>query len=218
MARKKLFRFQHNVEANNVFEVGKDNYDSMAGNWHSQYFQNSNPIVVELGCGRGEYTVGLARVFPDKNFIGVDIKGDRIAVGSQQAIQENLMNVAFLRTRIQEIHRFFQTGEVSEIWITFPDPRPKSGDEKRRLTAPRFLVMYAQMIKKGGFLHLKTDSQPFFDYSLASLTAFGATIITETKDLYTSPYHEEHLGIKTKYEGIFSAKGFKINYLKCVLK
>lgn len=214
MSRKKLHRFQQNAESQNVIEPGKPLFETIKGNWSKDFFENDKPIVLELGCGLGEYSVGLARVFPEKNFIGVDIKGDRIARGSQAAIQEGLQNVGFLRTKIQEITKFFAENEVDEIWITFPDPRPRNKDIKRRLTSPRFLEMYRFIIKNGGLLHLKTDSEPLFDYSYEELKKFGLQELIFTKDLHNSPLAELHHGIKTKYEGIFGAKGFLINYLQ----
>lgn len=214
MSRKKLLRFQQNTESHNVIEPGKPLFESIKGNWLRDYFQNLNPIVLELGCGMGEYTVGLARVFTNKNFIGVDIKGDRIARGSQAALGEQLKNVAFVRTKIQEIERFFDENEVDEIWITFPDPRPRNKDIKRRLTSPRFIEMYRRIIKPRGLLHLKTDSESLFDYSLDVLQNTLLQDVVFTKDLYQSALANDHFGIKTKYEGIFSAQGFKINYLR----
>ena len=176
-------------------------------------FSRNQPIVVELGCGKGEYTVGMAQVFPDKNFIGVDVKGDRIARGSQQALAGDLINVAFLRTDIQYLEEFFAPGEISEIWITFPDPQPRDKQEKHRLTYAKFLDIYTRLLKPGGLLHLKTDNPPFFAYSLASLPINGFSLLDWTTDLYNSPLNERHLGIRTKYEAMFFGKGFPINYL-----
>lgn len=214
MSRKKLLFFQQNAESQNVIEPGKPLFETIKGQWHDVFFKNSNPIVLELGCGKGEYSVGLARVFPEKNFIGMDIKGDRIARGSQQALAEDLTNVAFVRSKIQEIEKFFAEDEISEIWITFPDPRPRNKDIKRRLTSPRFLEMYRNILKNNGTIHLKTDSEPLFDYSLDVFQKIGLVELRFTKDLYASDMAYLHFGIKTKYEGIFSAMGFKINYLQ----
>jgi tRNA (guanine-N7-)-methyltransferase len=216
--RQKLFRFEQNRLAPNVLERGKPNYLTIKGNWHSDYFKNDNPIVLELGCGKGEYTVGLATAYPDKNFVGVDIKGDRIARGSQAAIVADLPNVAFLRTDVQFLSEFFVDFEVSEIWITFPDPQPRDRQEKHRLTHARFLSMYSALLKPNGLLHLKTDNRPFFDYSLGVLPVNGFEVLHATYDLYTSPLNELHLGIKTKYEAMFFEKGFSINYLQSVKK
>ncbi|WP_226389355.1 tRNA (guanosine(46)-N7)-methyltransferase TrmB [Penaeicola halotolerans] len=213
--RKKLSRFQDNEVNPNVIQEGKPVFETIKGNWQKDHFNNSKPLVVELACGRGEYTVGLARVYPHKNFIGVDIKGARIWVGSKQAMNEGLQNVAFLRTQIQMIDRFFATGEVSELWLTFPDPRPRDGDEKRRLTHPRFLDMYKDMLSKDGIFHLKTDSTSLFDYTLEVLEQREDILdLIYTKDLYQSPYNNDHHGIKTKYEQIFYDKGESIKYLR----
>lgn len=214
MGRKKLERFAENAVAHNMVEIQKPIYQTIKGNWHSQQFGNPNPITLEVGCGRGEYTTGLASVFPERNFVGVDIKGARLWKGSQVAIAENLQNVAFLRTHIQNIEDFFAPHELDQIWITFPDPRPKGADEHRRLTHPRFLEMYARMLSKGGWVHFKTDSEPLFDYTLEVLADTKILNLAYTKDLYQSPMHAEHYGIYTTYEKMFTAKGFKINYLK----
>lgn len=214
MGRKKLPRFADNEKAFNVIQPGKPLYENIKGKWNSDFFKNEKPIVLELGCGRGEYTVGLARHFPEKNFIGTDIKGSRIWKGSQVAIEENLENVAFLRTYIQNIHEHFAANEVSEIWITFPDPRPRESDERRRMTHPRFLAMYQQIIKPEGIIHLKTDNRPLFEYTLAVLKDIEIKDLEYTFDLYSSPMNQEHFGIKTTYEAKFTELGYDINYLK----
>ena len=172
-------------------------------------------MVLELACGKGEYTVGLGRAYPDKNFIGVDIKGDRIARGSLAAQAGGLTNVAFLRTDIRYLLEFFADGEVDEIWITFPDPQPRDRQEKHRLTHPGFLELYRQVLKPGGLLHLKTDNTDFFDYSLQMLSTVGFVDITYTHDLYLSTLNNLHLGIKTTYEAMFFDQGFSIKYLQC---
>jgi tRNA (guanine-N7-)-methyltransferase len=213
VARKKEKRFVLNQVLDNVLEEKKPLYDIIKGKWNELVFKKPNPLVLELGCGKGEYTVGLARIFPDFNFIGIDIKGDRIAVGAKTATDEGLTNVAFLRTKIHNLEDFFGANEVSEIWVTFPDPQPLEGGIKRRLTNPRFLAMYRNVLIEGGTLHLKTDSEPFFDYSVESLKQMGVKNFISTKDLYNSEYNDRHHGIKTRFEEIFTAKGFKINYL-----
>lgn len=214
MKRRKQYRFAQNAIAENVIENGKPLYSSIKGNWF-KHFNNDNPIVLELACGKGEYTVGLAKEFPDYNFIGVDIKGDRIARGSQAALEKGLKNVAFLRTDIQYLREFFEANEVSEIWVTFPDPQPRDKQEKHRLTHPRFLEIYTELLIEDGLFHLKTDSAPFFEYSLETLPAFGFTNLVFTHNLYESPLNQIHHGIKTKYEAMFFEKGFSINYLQC---
>ena len=215
MSRKKLVRFADNDQNPNVIQSGKPIFEEIKGNWNEKQFQNENPIVVELACGRGEFTVGLGRVFTNQNFIGVDIKGSRIWKGSSTATQEGIQNVAFLRTQIQQLDQFFDQGEISELWITFPDPFPRDGDEKRRLTSPRFLDMYKPMIKSGGIVHFKTDNTGLFDYSLDLVKSrVDIEVIGFTSDFYQSEWKDDHFGIKTKYEKLFSDKGEKIKYLK----
>ena len=162
MARSKLIKFKEIESASNVIEPSKLNYNEMKGKW-STYFGNKNPITLELGCGSGEYTIGLASKDIDCNYIGVDIKGERVGNGARLAASSNLGNVAFLRAQIQLLEAFFDKGEVSNIWITFPDPQPNS--VKQRLTAPRFLAIYANILQSGGSIRLKTDSQLLFDYT-----------------------------------------------------
>lgn len=215
MSRKKEIRFKQNQEQFNVIQEGKPLFDTIKGNWKKEFFKNNNPIVLELGCGKGEYTIGLARLFPEKNFIGIDIKGDRIAVGSNKAIEENLSNVAFLRTKVHDLENFFLENEVSEIWITFPDPHHLQSGIKRRMTNQRFLEIYRKLIDDSGVLHLKTDNRPFFDYSLETLQNFGVKNLVHTFDLYESNLNVRHYGIKTRFEEIFTQKGFSINYLFC---
>ncbi|MFA0963906.1 tRNA (guanosine(46)-N7)-methyltransferase TrmB [Roseivirga sp. BDSF3-8] len=218
MVRTKLQRFAENSKRHNVIEPGKDIYEKIKGNWHKDFFNNNNPITLELACGRGEYTVGLARVFNGRNYIGVDIKGDRIWKGSGIALDEGLDNVAFLRTQILLIERFFEKGEVDEIWITFPDPRPKDRDEKRRLTHPRFLDIYRSILKPGGTLHLKTDNTGLFEYTLEVLQQQEAiSDLVYTRDLYKSDMLADHHGIRTRYEKKFHEKGEDIKYLKLSL-
>ena len=184
--RKKMQRFAENAQRRNVVEPGKPIYSEIKGKW-SEYFGNDHPIVVEMGCGRGEYTVGLGKAFPGNNFIGVDIKGDRIWKGAKEADLMQLKNVAFLRTQIQQIENFFVADEVDEIWITFPDPRPKDRDEKRRLTFSRFIELYKLIMKPGGLVHLKTDNTGLFEYSLETNSQRKDIDDLEfTRDLYTS--------------------------------
>lgn len=213
MTRRKLHRFQHNQEAFNVIERGKEYYTTIKGKWH-EYFKNDNPIFLELACGKGEYTVGLAENLPDKNIIGVDIKGDRIARGSKAAINKGLTNAAFLRTGIQFLDEFFEPNEVDEIWLIHPDPQPRDKEEKRRLTNQNFLNLYKKYLKPDGFFRLKTDSSFLYDYTLEVLSHDDELVIIDhTNDLYNSPLNEHHFGIETHYEKLWTEKGCTINYI-----
>lgn len=219
MSRRKLVRFKENEENPNVIQDGKEIFESIKGNWNEVQFKNDNPIVVELACGRGEFTVGLGRVFKEQNFIGVDIKGSRIWKGSSTATAEGIHNVAFLRTQIELLEKFFAFGEISELWITFPDPFPRDGDEKRRLTSPRFLEMYKPLLKSGGIVHFKTDNTGLFDYSLDLFqNREDIDLLGFTHDFYQSEWRDDHFGIQTRYEKMFSDKGEKIKYLRFKFK
>jgi tRNA (guanine-N7-)-methyltransferase len=213
--KRKLERFRIIEERENVIERTKDIYDEIKGKWRSHYFKNDNPITIELACGRGEYTVGLAARFPERNFIGIDIKGERIWKGSSVAIEQNLTNVAFLRTPILLIENFFSPGEINEVWTTFPDPRPRKRDIKRRLTSPRYLEIYKKLLKPGSYFRLKTDNTGLYQYTLEETQA--RTDIEDLKftdNLYESEFRGECFDIKTKYEEHFAAKGEKIKYLR----
>jgi tRNA (guanine-N7-)-methyltransferase len=215
MGRNKLVRFEQNENNRNVVQQGKELFTRIKGNWNQEQFERKQPLVVELACGRGEFTVGLARQYPQQNFVGVDIKGSRIWKGSVTAIAENLHNVAFLRSQIEVLDNFFDKDEIAELWITFPDPRPREGDEKRRLTSPRFLDMYKPLIRKGGIVHFKTDNTGLFDYTTEVLKDRADVIILEyTYDFYSSLLRDEHFGIQTRYEKMFTEQGEKIKYLK----
>lgn len=213
MARRKLPRFQYNAESENVVERGKELYTTIKGQWREKYFKNSNPIVLELACGKGEYTTGLAKEFPDKNFIGIDIKGDRIARGSKRANDWGLTNVAFLRTSMVFLEEFFEDNEVDEIWLIHPDPQSRDKEERKRLTNSRYLSLYRKVLRNDGDFYFKTDNYPLFEYSLDTIPAAGFDILRQTTDLYTSPLLVEHYGIETHYERLFVAQGYKINYL-----
>lgn len=218
MSRKKQHRFEHNIIADNVIERGKELYTSIKGKWNEVFFKNSNPITVELACGKGEYTVGLSKQFPNINFIGVDIKGDRIARGSKKAMDLNLSNVAFLRTGIQYLDEFFEPEEIDEMWLVHPDPQPRDKEEKRRLTNQNFLDIYKIYLKNEGIFHLKTDSEFLFDYSLEVIKADPEfELLDYTDDLYNSDLKEGHFDIVTHYEKLFNEKGATIHYLKAKL-
>ena len=215
MGRSKLDKFKDNAASDYIIQRGKDIYEQIKGNWRQMYFKNSHDLVLELACGRGEYTIGLARKFPDKNFVGVDIKGPRIWRGMKTADAENLTNTGFLRGHIQNLEDHFEHDEVNEIWITFPDPRPKGRDERRRLTHPRFMDMYRRILKPGGWMYLKTDNAGLFDYTLEVVQERkGIEQLTYTQDLYNSTLLEEHHGIQTTYEKRYLEDGIKIKYLK----
>lgn len=211
--RQKLLRYKEVGTRSNIIEEGNDLFTTVKGAWSKKVFENNNDITLELGCGRGEYTVALAKKYPEKNYIGMDIKGDRIWIGSSDALFHQLSNVVFLRSIIQHLDQFFYPEEVSEIWITFPDPRPKGRDERRRLTQARFMDMYLRILKPGGILHLKTDNTDFFDYTLDILKKYKVNNLRFTYDLYESPLLNENLEIKTNFEQIFTEKGEKIKYL-----
>ena len=215
MARQKLIRFEGIPERSNIFEANWGTEFPMKGNWQSEVFKNDNGITVEFACGRGEYTVGLARITPDQNFIGIDVKGDRLWVGSSQAIDEGLTNVAFVRALVENVEDCFEESEIDNIWITFPDPRPKDRDIKRRLTSPRFLEYYKKLIKKDGWVYFKTDNTGLFHYTLEVLKdRKDIKDLEYTFNLYSSEYMDEHHGIKTRFEKKFYDLGENIKYLK----
>jgi len=215
MSRKKLVRFAQNEVNPNVVQAGKPIFEQIKGQWNALQFANNQPLVVELACGRGEFTLGLGRQYPNQNFIGVDIKGSRIWKGSSSATAEGINTVAFLRTQIQQLQDFFAPGEISELWITFPDPFPRDGDEKRRLTSPKFLEMYKQLVKAGGLIHFKTDNTGLYEYTdLVLKDRPDCQIHFNTADFYESELRDAHHGIKTRYEKIFSDKGEKIKYIQ----
>jgi len=219
MGRGKLLKFQDNDERENVIQPGKISFENIKGKWREDQFGNENPIVLELGCGRGEYTIGFARAFPDNNFIGVDIKGARIWTGSKIADEEGLHNVAFLRVHIRNIEELFEIDEVDEIWIIHPDPRPKESDEHRRLTHPRFLDSYRRILKPGSLIHFKTDNTDLFNYSLEKIREYlYAEDIEYTFNLYSSEFRDDHLGIETRYEKMSLEVGEKIKYLRFRMK
>ena len=200
-------------------EVFRTDY-KMKGNWRKDFFKNDNPLVVEFGCGKGEYSVGMGRKFPDKNYIGVDIKGARMWRGAKTAEEENLKNIAFLRTRIEFIEGCFAENEVDEIWITFPDPQMKDRREKKRLTGPLFIERYKKFLKPNGIIHLKTDSDFFYEFSVAECESNGYEVLFKTDNLYQEGIQkfdtdfQEILNIKTHYEQIFTEKGHNIHYLR----
>ena len=225
MSKGKLEKFAEIGTFPNVFQLptlfNSEDFE-LKGKWNETYFKNTNPIVLELGCGKGEYTVGLAEKFPDKNFIGVDIKGARLWRGSKTAFENKMNNVAFVRTRIDHIEKVFAPVEVDEIWITFPDPQPQVSRERKRLTSPVFLKYYSNILKANGIVNLKTDNFPLYDYSKSVAEELKLELLAATDDLYKSiekddseyiSKNAELLQIKTYYEKMFLEQGLKINYL-----
>jgi len=188
----------------------------MPGKWRG-FFKNENPIVLELACGRGEYTVGLAALFPQQNFIGVDVKGNRMYIGAKKTLLENTRNAAFLRTQIEKLAEYFSPGEVDEIWITFPDPQLRTSRAKKRLTHPRFLRLYHQILKPGGLVHLKTDSPALYTFTKKVISMYGLTLIEGCNDVYGQSTVKDELKIKTHYESLDIAQSKKIFYLKFTL-
>lgn len=212
MGKDKLRKFAEVDTFKNVHQLedGKE----YKGNWAIKHFKNDLPIVLELACGKGEYSVNMAKHFPNKNFIGVDSKGNRIWRGAKTALEEGIDNVAFLRIQIEHILDYFEKDEISEIWITFPDPQPQLSREKKRLTFPSFLERYQVILKPMGIMHLKTDNDQLHDYTAGILKTLNHPILAKTEDLYHSDILDEILQIKTFYEKKYLAVGKNINYIK----
>lgn len=185
----------------------------MQGQWHS-FFKNERPITLELACGKGEYAVGLGRIHPDRNFIGVDLKGNRIWRGAKTALDEGLTNVAFLRSHIDKITDYFAQKEVEEIWITFPDPQLRPSHLKKRLTHPRFLRLYQQILKPGGYVNLKTDSPDLYAFTKTVIESYGLGLEVDKDDLYAQGPVSPELSIKTHYEGLDIAQSNRVHYLR----
>ena len=209
MAQKKLYRFAKIKEFSNFFEYP----EGMQGKW-GEYFKNKHPIVLELACGRGEYTTGLASLHPDINLIGVDLKGNRMYIGAQLALKERMENVAFLRTQIEKLPEYFSPAEVNEIWITFPDPQLRLSKAKKRLTHPRFLRLYGKVLKDYGAIHLKTDSPDLYDFTKKVISLYELQILEDEPDAYAAKFISAELQIKTHYEKLDIAGSKKIHYLK----
>lgn len=217
MGKGKLAKFADMETYDNVFQYPYSVVEhvpfEMQGHWHEQYFNNQNPIVLELGCGKGEYTVELAKLHPDMNFIGVDIKGARMWTGATQALQEGLKNVAFLRTNIEIIERFFAPGEVQEIWLTFSDPQMKN--PRKRLTSTYFMERYRRFLVDGGAIHLKTDSNFLFTYTTYMVEHNQLPVLLRTTDLYAEgTAYAEAASIQTYYESMWLERGLDIKYMK----
>lgn len=219
MSKKKLIHYRENRSFPHLFQLRyhelKEDF-SLRSKWNLDFFHNPNPIILELGCGKGEYTVELAEKYPDRNFIGMDLKGARIWRGCKTVQEKGMKNVAFIRSMIDYIEKFFGENEISEIWITFPDPHP--GRERRRLTAPVFLDRYRKIMIPGGIIHLKTDNVDFFSYTLAIIARFDHQMITAVEDLYHSKITDDVTSVQTYYEKIWLEQGKNIFYVKFRLK
>ena len=208
MAQKKLLRFTQIKSFSNVLEYP----ENMQGNW-KDFFNNNNPIVLELACGKGEYTVGLSALYPEKNFIGVEIKGNRLWAGAKISLANKIINVAFLRTQIDKINQYFKINEVEEIWITFPDPHLRKSKARKRLTHPKFLRLYKQIIKPNGLIHLKTDSPDLYYFTKMVIELYNLKIVTDYNNLYEEKDIKPDLKIKTHYESLDIAKSNTVFYL-----
>jgi len=208
MGQKKLVRFEELKSFSNVLQFP----ENMKGQWKS-HFQNNYPLTLELACGKGEYTVSLAKLYPQRNFIGVDLKGNRIWVGAKKALKENITNAAFLRTQIEQVDQYFDKDEVKEIWITFPDPQLRVSKAKKRLTHPRFLRLYKQFLVPGGLIHLKTDSPVLYQFTKTIIDMYDCKLIKDYDNVYSEEQIADELKIKTYYESLDIAKSSRIHYL-----
>ena len=218
-SKNKLKRFLQNETFSNVIQPEREDLTQkefeFKGQWGSRQFKNDKPIVLELGCGKGEYSVYLAQEYPEKNFVGIDIKGARFWAGAKQALEQNIQNVAFLRTQIELVDLAFGENEVDEIWITFPDPQIKYKRSKHRLTHPDFLARYKKILKPGGFVHLKTDSEYLHGYTLGLLQGMDIEVDYAHHDVYNNAYSPKHVtAIQTYYETLFRDQGKSITYLR----
>lgn len=217
-SKNKLRRFKENETFDNVLQPKREEIVNqtypLKGNWNKNHFKNDNPIILELGCGKGEYTVGLAEKHPEKNFIGIDIKGARFWRGAKTALEQGMDNVAFIRTQIELVDHIFDKNEISEIWITFPDPQIKYKRTKHRMTNPSFLRKYKEILKPNGIVHLKTDSEFMHGYTLGLLEGSGHEIVYSHHDIYVNhEAPEDVIGIQTFYEKQYLEKGKAITYI-----
>lgn len=212
MGKDKLRKFAEIDTFPNVYQLHLGRV--MQGNWSKDHFKNNHPIVLELACGKGEYSVSLAKLFPEKNFIGIDLKGNRIWRGARTGVDERIENLAFLRIQIEDILEYFASGEIDEIWITFADPQPQISREKKRLTFPGFLDKYKILLKEGGKINLKTDNDGLYNYTCEKVEELKLVTHKNTNHLYESEFADEVLSIKTHYERIYLKKDKNINYIQ----
>ncbi|MFO8067286.1 MAG: tRNA (guanosine(46)-N7)-methyltransferase TrmB [Bacteroidales bacterium] len=219
MAKNKLIKFAELDTFPNVLQPKyqhiSENY-YLRGKWSRAFFGNDNPVVLEIGCGKGEYTVGLARIYPDVNFVGIDLKGDRLWRGAKTAIENNIKNVAFLRVEVEKLEYFFAPLEVREIWITFPEPQLQKSRIKKRFTSDRFLNIYKKLLRADGIVHLKTDNSALFEFSVGNVEYFGCNIKVVNRDIHGKPDNVDDIlvDIKTYYEQMFIKEGIPIKYLR----
>ncbi|WP_348621864.1 tRNA (guanosine(46)-N7)-methyltransferase TrmB [Pedobacter lusitanus] len=212
MGKDKLRKFAEIDTFPNVYQMEEGM--ELQGKWAEQHFKNNNPVVLELACGKGEYSVNMAKFFPEKNFIGIDLKGNRIWRGARTGVDENIGNLAFLRIQIEDIAAYFGENEVDEIWITFPDPQPQDSREKKRLTFPGFLNKYKGFLKPGGKINLKTDNDGLYAYTVEKVEELNLPCYKKTDHLYTSEFYDDVLKIKTHYERIYLKQDKNINYIQ----
>ena len=220
MAKRKLQRFAENETFNHFFQPGWEELSagfSLRGNWNSRFFKNSNPVIIEMGCGKGEYTVDLSSKYPQRNFIGIDKKGARMWRGAKISNEDSRANVAFVRIRAENIAKVFGPAEIDEIWITFPEPQPNSPRHSKRFTSPQFIGRYREVLKPGGIIHLKTDNDMFYEYTLEVIREYGHTLLYNNPDLYATPDDPEVkdvIDVQTHYEKIWLEQGLTIKYLR----
>jgi tRNA (guanine-N7-)-methyltransferase len=220
LAKRKLERFAENATFEHFFQPTWESLQEgfpLKGHWLTDYFRNQHPIIIEIGCGKGEYTVGLAEKYPKSNFIGIDKKGARMWRGARTTKENSLPNVAFVRMRVENIEGVFGQQEVDELWITFPEPQPNSPKTKKRFTSPEFLKRYGNILKPGGLIHLKTDNDMFYNYTLDVIKEFNHTIHYLTEDLYanaSNPEVKDVIPVQTHYEKMWLEKGLKIKYVR----
>lgn len=226
MGKNKLRKFAENKTFDHVFQPGfEDIFDKdfhLKGKWRTDFFKNDNPLILELGCGKGEYTVGLAQRYPEKNFLGMDVKGARLWRGAKTIEEKNIPNAGFVRTKIDFITNIYGSGEVDEIWITFPDPHLRNSRARKRLTSRMFVDRYLKLLKPNGIMHLKTDSPELYEFTCEEIEKYGYKTLVNTNDLYGAGINElddetrEILEIRTYYESMWLEMGRTIHYLKFI--